>query len=374
MNPRVDDGVIRVMTDIRELRVDDPRFEPVSAAASAASDAPATRPARGWRRLGWGLVAVPYLVTAGAWLYPADWAQAGGWAARGALLAFLFRVGVWHFGLAAAAVGAGLLLLRQWRMTLALVPLLAFTLGPDLWSYVPKSPAAPVGTSVRIMSVNLLASNRDPNAVLAEIRAVDPDVLALVEYTPAWQAALGPALRARLPVQHHAPRNDCFGIGIYARTPFAAPVDDALGLGGLKELRQARTVIRVGTQEVAFYTVHLVPPMGTRNFAEQQAELADLLKHVAAERRPVIVCGDFNLTTRSSLGAWVAAAGLQDVHDLAGAGRGATWPASRRVPQWLGIRIDHIYVSEGLTATQTQVSGQIGSDHRAIWGEIGATQ
>lgn len=63
--------------------------------------------------------------------------------------------------------------------------------------------------------------------------------------------------------------------------------------------------------------------------------------------------------------------GYFDAHELAGFGRGATWPADGRVRQYFpGVRIDHIYL-RGLTATSSKVVRGPGSDHHALIAEIG---
>lgn len=340
-----------------------------SETTSASNAAAAIRRTLQWAA--WIAIVVLYLGTIAAWLCPAEWVQEGRVWAAVALAAFLCRVGIWHFGLGLSVAVVGLLLLRQWRMGLTLTPLLVFAIGPELATYLDKSPIPPSGATVRVVSLNLLASNHNADAVLAEVRALEPDVLVLQEYTPRWQAALSPALRDRLPHQYHAPRSDCFGTAIYAKTPLAAPMDTNLQLGTRPEFRQGRTVVQIGGQDVAMYNIHLYPPKGVDGFAEQFAALTDVLARVQQEPLPVIVCGDFNLTRRTALGAAIAAARLDDVHSLAGRGRGESWPAHARLPAWLGIRIDHVYISRDLTCVQAGVGGRVGSDHRSVWAEIG---
>src|SRR5207248_6691501 len=56
-------------------------------------------------------------------------------------------------------------------------------LTPTIASLFPKHPAPAAGQTVRIMSMNLMFSNRDASAILYQIHQANPDVIAIQEYT-----------------------------------------------------------------------------------------------------------------------------------------------------------------------------------------------
>jgi endonuclease/exonuclease/phosphatase (EEP) superfamily protein YafD len=94
---------------------------------------------------------------------------------------------------------------------------------------------------------------------------------------------------------------------------------------------------------------------------------ADLL---GKEEHPIVLAGDFNCTNRSPYASALRNIDLRDVHTQAGFGRGATWPVSgffRRLP---GLRLDHIFLSDALTCTESRTGTGTGSDHRPVVARI----
>ena len=65
--------------------------------------------------------------------------------------------------------------------------------------------------------------------------------------------------------------------------------------------------------------------------------------------------------------------GFTDAWDIAGRGRGATWPANSFLRYLPGVRIDHMYLSEELTATKVRRGTLPGSDHRYVVADIALT-
>lgn len=99
---------------------------------------------------------------------------------------------------------------------------------------------------------------------------------------------------------------------------------------------------------------------------QRKSEFDHLEKAARSAEFPMLVLGDLNetpfgtawqeLLTKSEL---VAAQPLSV----------ATWPSQLKgvpIPQWLGIRIDHILVSADLGFTPVEVGPRMASDHRAI--------
>ena len=285
------------------------------------------------------------------------------------VLAFYTDTFMFHGGLAALLLAGGLAAIRRWGLCLAALPAIAFALGPELWPHRVPVPSAEGGRGVTVMSANLLGSNQTTDGLVEEIRAADADIVFIQEYTEHWHAAIRDAVGARYPHSVVIPQMDNFGMAIYSKLPFKrAP--ERLRLAGLSNPCLQMTVDVDGTP-VTFVNVHIMPPRGLSMLRAQAAQVADLLDRVATAPRPTVLVGDFNFTWRSRFAGAVAALGFRDVHDLAGTGRGSTWPVDgpfRYVP---GVRIDHVYLSPGLTCASSRTGIGQGSDHRPIVARIG---
>lgn len=146
-----------------------------------------------------------------------------------------------------------------------LVELLIVT--PDLTA---ARPAVPTGAPRRVLLLNVHTESTAYGEVRALIAETQPDVVALVEVSPEWLAQLAPALggyRGRI----EAPRDDNFGLALYAREAVTGTVEE-LG-GGMPSI--------VATSGGASYIVtHPLPPMTSRALELQRSQFAAI-----AERR-----------------------------------------------------------------------------------------
>ena len=154
---------------------------------------------------------------------------------------------------------------------------------------------------------------------------------------------------------------------LYSRLPFdGPPTVDAHG-----HRRQIRAVIRVGGKPVALYVLHPLSPRTQRRILWNRLSTADLAEQVRREPLPVILAGDFNFTAETSNAAALTGLGFSDAFDLAGRGRGSTWPVRPRWTAWLpGVRIDHVYLSPALTCARYATGGYVGSDHLPIVADV----
>ncbi len=222
-----------------------------------------------------------------------------------------------------------------WAAVLAFAAALAFAyLLPQDFTGRTKPHLAPAAATLRVLAYNVFYSNRDAAAMVASVRAVDPDVLAVEECYPPPTAGAA--------------------VGYWNRK---------------------RVVLVVGGRRVALHTVHLMPPMSLHAIGIGRREVAALLEDVASETLPVIVAGDFNFAETTPNCAALEGAGLTRCRALAGgSGRPATWPADgwRRFAP--GVRIDHVFVSQELTCTASGTGAAGGSDHRPVWADVGISQ
>lgn len=291
---------------------------------------------------------------------------------RLAWVAFLARVLSFHAGLALLPVA----LLAGWRrswaaLALALALVLA-TLGPALWSYRPRGARREAGTTLTLMSVNALFLARGHDALLAEIRRVDPDVLLIQEYTPWLMSGLGDALRERLPHAIESPRTHAYGQAIFSklelRGAHAAPGPDPLMSGelasrwGEPRVPQLRAWVDFDCAPLAIQNVHFFTPH-SGYYVWEQANQARWASEFARGEPSVVVAGDFNAVAGTRTMRILREGGLRDAFADAGRGRGTTWRSLRLAGLVPGIRIDHAMLSGDLVALEAWVGRDVGSDH-----------
>lgn len=329
-------------------------------------------------RLSGAFVFVCLVALALAYGFPQDFRDDRSWYVWTSWTLFLVRVFKFHIGLAVAVVVLAALMLRRWRLAICAAPVMLFAMGPELWLYVPPSwrsaaianpPAS--ADKLRVMSANLLRYVPSGQPQIDQILAADPDIVVLQEYDTVADKAFRPALREAYPHARVIVRDDCFGQAIYSKLPLLEYRGDLAFAD--KRTRQMRAVVRVGSQPVAIYNIHTVPP-GRSNMRRQRHEFADLVDLVRDEPLPAIVAGDLNCTSNTPFADALRGVGLRNTHALAGYGRGSTWPAIGLLKYAPGIRIDHIFISDDFTAAESRVLPALNSDHRAIVADVALTR
>ncbi len=292
----------------------------------------------------------------------------------GALVAtVLGYLGAWHWALdlfshfrihLLLALGLGLavaILKRRWALVgLALlgVAINGFEVGRAWWPPPQLLAAEASAARLRLVAINVEGINRDEAAVVAYLRAADPDIVAVEEVRPHWAKALA-GLADRLPYQVIEPREDNFGIALLSRFPILR-----------HEVRRYRGIalpwiaaeIDTPLGPVAANAAHPVPPMGAGATADRDAAIAELGAFVTSAALPRVLMGDLNATPWSR-----PYRDLVQEQGFLGSGIAATWPA-RLGP--FGIPIDHILVDQRLKVIRRQVGPRVGSDHRPLLIEV----
>jgi endonuclease/exonuclease/phosphatase (EEP) superfamily protein YafD len=303
-----------------------------------------------------------------SYLLPQDLALTTEPYARMVQIAFFGRVFTFHLGLTLAVIAAIAGCIGRMRLTVvSAVPALV-VLIPAMINCLPKHPTPAVGPTVRIMSANLKYFNRDAERIINQIRQNDPQVLVIQDYTPFSQDVIDSEFAHDYAYRQLVP-NFGQGLAIYSRLPFEdGPPKTMFD----KSHRQMRAVIRINNQPVALYVVHPFSPRTGKRILSNRLETLELVKQVQAEKIPSIMAGDFNFTAETPNESAIKSIGMKDAFELAGMGRGSTWPVNPTWLQWLpGVRIDHVFVSPQLTCTAFTVGGFDGSDHLPIIAEVG---
>jgi endonuclease/exonuclease/phosphatase (EEP) superfamily protein YafD len=303
-----------------------------------------------------------------AWLLLQTLDERDRWYVRFVAISFFVRVFQLHIGVGAILLSM-LLGVVRWRRSAVLSLVTALTLlTPFVRDFAPKNPPAAASRTLRLMSINLYFQNRDEAAILRSIADADPDVIVFVEVTP-W--SLENVIQKHLLERYqyvHQPPVDTVGM-MLTRLPhrIGKPAENAGG-----SFRRQPVVFDLGGKEIAVYAVHLVSP-GHLWLVERNREQVMLLSEIAkAEKREMVIAGDCNFSQLTPNAAALHRAGMRTSHELIGFGLGNTWgPKWWPALNWLpGVRIDHVWLSPGLTVTSSKVGLDTGSDHRPVIANI----
>jgi endonuclease/exonuclease/phosphatase (EEP) superfamily protein YafD len=234
----------------------------------------------------------------------------------------------------------------------------------DLW-WGGTASAAPGGVPLRVLSANVLSANRTSEKVLEMVRAVDADLVVLVDARQKrWQPVLT-ALRALYPFSAPQAARERPPVILFSRYPI---VDQQLVRppGGPRPYLLAEIAVDGETLLVA--GVHPSSPSSRepRDTRRRNRELNHIAEIAREADRPLIVAGDFNTTPWSPyFQDLLAAAGLRNAAE--GYGYIGTWPASF----WPAlIPIDHVLLKGPLAATTLRRGPAIGSDHFPIIADL----
>jgi endonuclease/exonuclease/phosphatase (EEP) superfamily protein YafD len=222
----------------------------------------------------------------------------------------------------------------------------------------PAANAAGASTrTLTIASFNLGPDVREVEAVARYLSGLDVDIVALQEYTHAWQQALAMLPQA---FPHHVlePRDGPFGIALFSRLPIA---DVAVPALTERQIPLIVATVNVAGQAVSVLALHLEWPMTPASFATRNKQIIAVQQVLRGSPLPAIVCGDWNLTPWSGWFREIRDSGLHagDPTVLLA----ATWPASLRAA---GIRIDHCLATADISLRSAAVGPAFGSDHLPI--------
>jgi len=242
---------------------------------------------------------------------------------------------------------------RRWRWAAALLPFATISALPIVngWPAIEREDS-PVD-QVTIMNVNVNAANDNFASLLNLVQRELPDLIVLVEMTSAWQSAVG-TLRDLYPYRVVVPQQDRFGIALLSRVPFHdQEVVDLLTTPAIS----AR--VSVAGRSVRIIGVHLRPPVSAGWAATRNQQLIELGRMLEDRAEPVIVVGDFNITSYSSIfSRWLVdnelrSAALPTAVTI-------SWPTFLPL---LGILIDQFVVNENIRIDDFRRGPAFGSDH-----------
>lgn len=245
----------------------------------------------------------------------------------------------------------------------------------QLWWILPYSPLVPkeVKTAeentntfrIKILSTNVLMTNRDYQPLLNLVRDKDPDLVVTLETDKWWESKLS-SLETEYPYTVFCPLDNLYGMHLYSKYPLHnAEVkylveDDKPSIHAaidLPDQRQAR-----------LHFLHPAPPSPTENdeSSERDAELLVMAETLKEVDEPVIVAGDLNdvawsRTTKS----FRKISGLLDPR----IGRG-TFNTFHTKYWFLRWPLDHLFHSHHFTLRAIERLSNIGSDHFPLMSQL----
>ena len=207
-----------------------------------------------------------------------------------------------------------------------------------------------------IMSANCLKGRVDPEALVALVREVRPDVQAIQEQNRGFMGRLERAgLLELLPHRVLAPGGRHADAGLLSVHPL-----QRMDAGFPTEFVAARMTLPDGST-VPLVSVHPIPPVGRPRTRSWAANLRTLPAPDGAFLDG-IVAGDFNATLDHPEFRAVLARGWRDAAAARGAGLRPTWGGYGV----LRLTIDHVLVAPGVRVQGYRIDPLAGSDHRAI--------
>ncbi|HEX7350962.1 endonuclease/exonuclease/phosphatase family protein [Brachybacterium sp.] len=292
------------------------------------------------------------------------------------------EVHTWHHLLIAAAtfipllwipvlvgcLGLILVLRGRWRLLGAVV--LIASMVPFAWPLrpLPERSDAPVavGSALSVLSLNLQYGDADLEEVIG-LATDEVDVLALQEYTPAFEAELeASGLLEQFPHRAGEARAGAAGSVLLSRTPLEliAQTEDTVFANLIASTAVEGTVWHLGV-------IHTAPPqMGADVWLHDATAVQEMAAPYLTEN--LLLIGDFNAIDRHDTMLRLTADG--DLEDLAARHPGEglpwhpTWPVGSVLPPF--ARIDHALVSDTVVGGTPRFESITGTDHKAVHVEV----
>lgn len=263
------------------------------------------------------------------------------------------------------------LIMRRTRMALAILPAaLAFGIsyGPF---FFPRTREAPTTHScLRVATFNLETPNEEEAAKLAQIiDAIDADIVALQELSPAASDTFAAKLNEKYPYQSIHPVEAYAGQGVLSRYPIQE--DEYWRYEKLPgALGHQRILLMIDQRPVVLYNVHPVPPVTYNqhlNATPHRTAIKRLIEEIENEDAQILLAGDFNMTDKF-YGYHILKKGFTDAFRAVGeVGFGFTFPHKRQLPLPPFLRLDYIFYDKNFIGLRAKVWPNSGnSDHAPV--------
>ncbi len=208
---------------------------------------------------------------------------------------------------------------------------------------------------LRVVSLNVLTSNEDHDAVIDFLNSTNADVIFLMEVDDVWISALKP-LQNTHPHRWENSRQDNFGLALYSRLPLQ---EITLLTDELKSsVPSMQVLIKHAGREFRLLGTHPLPPISNLYAASRDQQLSAIHDWVSTIQEPMLVIGDLNASPWShAMSSLTRSSGLRLAANA--------WQPTWRLNSPFAIPIDHALTTKSLLITERQIGPDVGSDHRA---------
>lgn len=218
---------------------------------------------------------------------------------------------------------------------------------------------------IKIITANVLMTNRNAKALIALIREFQPDILITLESDMWWQTQLD-ILETDYPYTIKCPLDNLYGMHVYSRFPMMNSQTEYLVEPDKPSMHAL--VLLPSRDKVRVHFLHPAPPSPTENLdsSERDAELVIIAKSVAETNVPVIVTGDLNdVAWSETTRLFRKISGLLDPR--VGRGMFNTFHADYWFLRW---PLDHLFHSKHFSLQNIKRLRSFGSDHYALFTEL----
>lgn len=253
-----------------------------------------------------------------------------------------------------------IVLLIQRQFKYALLPLFVMVINAAFIVPLYFSPSQPAAGSTRIraISANVYTANENYEQFIEFVKHENPDFFLVMEVNDRWMQRLH-VFDEDYPFSISRPRPDNFGIAFFSRVPVT---DSRIIQLADSQVPTLVVTLRIDDQPLRVIGTHPLPPVSTDYAGRRNRQIAALGDLVAETPEPLVVLGDFNMTSWSPhFQDLLGRTGLKDSRK--GFGVQPTWPQQS---PWMFIPIDHALVSAEISVHNRYVGEKIGSDHRPI--------
>jgi endonuclease/exonuclease/phosphatase (EEP) superfamily protein YafD len=309
---------------------------------------------RKWQRLAaFGLALSSLAFVLPAWFYELDLLQSF---AAHALVGYLL-------------LAALFLLIRAKRWALGAGGAVAL-LALSLHSYIlpPALPPSADGHPFTVAHFNVLASNRQYDAVIKQALASQADLLSFQEVAPHWADQLTQRLRDAYPYYRvETDPWDTRGIAIFSRYPlrnvqthYWVKLPNITGDIDLSD--QVAFNEKSGDTLIHFVASHALSPRSESRYRRRNEQIRHIADYLKSVKGPVLAIGDYNAVPwNRSIVAMKQKAQLHDSRQMFT----STYPARL---QGVGLPIDYVFHSEDFACLDFYAVSAEGSDHRGVVG------
>lgn len=261
-----------------------------------------------------------------------------------------------HFAILTVAFAVGYFMPFARVLTAILLSLFAFVGIGAYAQYVSDVPRT-IGTvhsgerPLRLMTFNTRLLNDDAEAIVSEVRRLDPDVATLVEFGENKKVAYD-LLKRDYPYHIECLAERFCHFAIISKVPIVS--SEAKGIWKGPPL--IRATLGGAYAGVNIIGVHTIRAPHVRAQFLQMGELADYLDHLQGQ---FVVMGDFNATPFARLlKIFTERTGLRRLTAI------PTWPGQVELPQ---LAIDHVFVSPKIRLLEEpRIGRRSGSDHYPV--------